>query len=124
MRIDASAGLFHPVPLYRALRHEIAPLLRTWPSVRIWHAGVAEGAEVYATVIVLREEGVLERATIWATDPEPQRVATARGASFPAAILATATRDYVASGGTQVLEEYCTLSGDRVEMRSILAERG
>src|SRR5262245_12044599 len=117
MRIDSSAGFFHPVPLYRALRHEIVPLLRTWPSVRVWHAGIAEGAEVYATVIVLREEGILDRTTIWATDPDPGRVASTRSASFPAAVLAHAGTDYAASGGTQVLEEYCTLSGDHVEMR-------
>jgi chemotaxis protein methyltransferase CheR len=123
MRHDSTAGLFHPVPLYRALRHEIAPMLRTWPSVRVWHAGLAEGSEVYATVIVLREEGVLDRTTIWATDPEPERVATARAAAFPVDILANAQRDYAASGGAQTLEEYCTYSGERVEMRSLLAER-
>lgn len=122
IRLDATAGFFHPVPLYRALRHEIVPLLRTWPSVRVWHAGIAEGAEVYATVIVLREEGLLDRSTIWATDPEPARVASTKNGSFPAAILASANTDYVASGGTQVLEEYCTLSGASVEMRAILAE--
>ncbi len=123
MRIDAAAGLFHPVPLYRALRHEVAPLLRTWPSVRVWHAGLAEGSEVYATVIVLREEGVLDRTTLWATDPDASRVAAARNGAFPAAVLASATTDYVASGGTQVLEEYCSLNAERVEMRSVLAER-
>jgi chemotaxis protein methyltransferase CheR len=122
MRIDSSAGFFHPVPLYRALRHEIVPLLRTWPSVRVWHAGIAEGAEVYATAIVFREEGILDRTTIWATDPDPDRVASTRGASFPSAVLAHADTDYAASGGTQVLEEYCTLSGEHVEMRSVLAE--
>lgn len=120
---DSVTGLFHAVPLYRALRHEVAPLLRTWPSVRVWHAGIAEGIEIYATAIVLREEGVLDRTTIWATDPDGQRVETARSGDFPAAVLAQANMDYVASGGTQVLEEYCTLKGDRVAMRSLLSDR-
>jgi chemotaxis protein methyltransferase CheR len=120
---DASVGLFHAVPLYRVLRHEVVPLLRTWPSVRIWHAGLDEGSEVYATAIVLREEGLLERATIWATDPDLARLERARAGNFSVKTLATAGLDYVASGGTQVLEEYCTRDGDRVQMRSLLAER-
>jgi len=91
--------------------------------VRVWHAGIADGIEVYATAIVLREEGVLDRTTIWATDPEPTRVESARSRDFPACILANANTGYVASGGTQVLEEYCTLKGDRVEMRALLGER-
>ena len=120
---DSVTGLFHAVPVYRALRHEVAPLLRTWPSVRVWHAGIAEGPEIYATAIVLREEGVLERTTIWATDPDKQRVDVARSGNFPAAALATASTDYAASGGSQVLAEYCTLQGDRIVMRSLLGER-
>jgi chemotaxis protein methyltransferase CheR len=122
-RVEPSAGLFQAVPLYRALRHEIVPLLRTWPSVKVWHAGIGGGEEVYATAIVLREERVLERATIWATDPEPARVAAARSGSFPSSVLANASADYVASGGTQVLAEYSTPRGEDVEMRSLLAER-
>jgi len=122
-RSDANAGLFHAVPLYRALRHEVVPLLRTWPSVKVWHAGIAEGVEVYATSIVLREEGVLERTTIWATDPEPERVLKARSGNFPAVALATAATDYAASGGKQVLDEYATVRGERLEMRKLLAER-
>jgi len=122
-RGESTSGLFEAVPLYRALRHEVAPLLRTWPSVKVWHAGIAEGIEVYATSIVLREEGVLDRSTIWATDPDPARVANARSGNFPAAVLATAGVNYAASGGTQVVEEYCTLHDDRIEMRSLLGER-
>ena len=118
-----ATGLFQEVPVYRALRHEVAPLLRTWPSVRIWHAGIGEGIEIYASAIVLREEGVYERTTIWATDPDAERVERARSGNFPAAVLATASTDYAASGGTQTIEEYATLLGDRVRMRSLLAER-
>jgi chemotaxis protein methyltransferase CheR len=122
-RSDESTRLFHAVPLYLALRHEVVPRLKTWPSVKVWHAGIADGSEVFATSIVLREEGVLDRTTIWATDPEPERVANARSGAFPSSVLAGADADYAASGGKQVLEEYATLRGDRVEMRELLAER-
>ena len=120
---EATHGLFHAVPLYRALRHEVVPLLRTWPSVRVWLAGIADGPDVYATAIVLREEGVLERTTLWATDPDPLRVALARGADFPSSVMTTAAVDYAASGGTSDLAEYCSPSGERVLMRSVLGER-
>jgi len=122
-RSEATSALFAEVPLYRALRNEVAPLLRTWPSVRVWHAGLAEGVEVYATAIVLREEGVLERATLWATDPDSLRVERARGANFAISVLVTATADYIASGGTSSLEEYYVPEGDRIVMRSALGDK-
>jgi chemotaxis protein methyltransferase CheR len=122
-RSETTQGLFHAVPLYRALRHEIAPLLRTWPSVRIWLAGIAEGTEAFSTAIVLREEGVLERTTIWVTDPDPARVAFARGGNFPSSVLATASVDYAASGGASSLDEYVSASEGRVVMRELLGER-
>jgi chemotaxis protein methyltransferase CheR len=123
LRVESTGRLFEGVPLYRALRHEVVPLLRTWPSVKVWHAGIAEGPEVYATAIVLREEGVLDRTTIWATDPEPERIASARSGTFPASALENASAGYLASGGTQALAEYATSRGENVEMRSLLAER-
>ena len=64
-----------------------------------------------------------ERLSRDVTDPDPARVAFARSGSFPVAVLATASIDYVASGGKSSLDEYVSTSDGRVGMRELLGER-
>ena len=44
------------------------PWLRTYPFIRIWHAGCATGEEVYSMAILLEEEGLYDRCRIYATE--------------------------------------------------------
>src|SRR4029077_17320648 len=55
--------MFRDSELIRCLRDEVIPLLRTYPSCRIWVAGCASGEEVYSVAVLLREEGLLGRST-------------------------------------------------------------
>ena len=100
-----------PVPLLgdrefcRALRRELVPRLRTYPSVRIWHAGCATGEDVYTTAVILREEGLLSRARIYATDVCEVLVDRARAGVFrcdPARL----EDDYRQGGGRARPDEY------------------
>ena len=43
-------------------------IVRNYPDIRIWHVGCATGEEVYSMAILLHEEGVYEKAKIYATD--------------------------------------------------------
>lgn len=121
----SAAGLFRDVAFYRTLREQLLPELRTWPSVRVWHAGIDSGEEVYATSIVLWEEGLARRTTLWATDPEPERVFRAERAEFPIAGFGERVAAYRASGGRSALEEYSSVKsgalvfGERVKERLV-----
>ena len=61
-------AMFRDPGFYQAFREKVVPLLRTYPFIRIWHAGCSTGEEVYSMAILLEEEGLLDRARIYATD--------------------------------------------------------
>jgi len=60
--------MFRDPDFYQAIRNEIILYLETYPFIKIWHAGCATGEEVYSLAILLKEEGLYDRATIFATD--------------------------------------------------------
>jgi chemotaxis protein methyltransferase CheR len=115
-------GPFADVGFARALRDELCPRLRTYPSVRIWHAGCATGEDVYTTAIVLREEGLLGRSRIYATEHGELLVARAQAGLSEAAWPAAGQR-YLEAGGKSALAEYYRAEHGRLVARDDLRER-
>src|SRR5919201_6393445 len=76
-------AMFRDPSFYLAFRQKIAPLLRTYPFTRIWVAGCSTGEEVYSLAILLAEEGLYERARIYATDINDTVLDQARAGVFP-----------------------------------------
>jgi len=70
--------MFRDPSYFRALREQVVPLLRTYPSLKIWVAGCSSGEEAYSLAILLREEGLLSRTLIYATDINPRTLQRAR----------------------------------------------
>src|SRR4051812_37634483 len=56
---------FRDPDFFRAFREKAIPLLRTYPQIRIWHAGCATGEEVYSMAILLEEEGLLSKSLLY-----------------------------------------------------------
>jgi chemotaxis protein methyltransferase CheR len=113
-------GMFRDPEVYRALRTRVVPLLRTWPYVRIWHAGCATGEEVYSLSILLREEGLLERCRIYATDLSDQLVEHARRGIYPLRDMREHTAAYHRSGGRSDFSSYYTADSQHAIMREEL----
>ncbi len=44
--------VFRDPSFFRAFRERVIPILRTYPLLKIWHAGCASGEEVYTTAIL------------------------------------------------------------------------
>ncbi|HVS01844.1 MAG TPA: protein-glutamate O-methyltransferase CheR [Thermoanaerobaculia bacterium] len=99
-------GMFRDAEVYRALRKQVVPALRTWPFLRIWVAGCATGEEVYSLAILLREEGLLERSRIYATDLSEDVLRQARRGIYPLAAMREYTRAYQLAGGEADFSSY------------------
>jgi chemotaxis protein methyltransferase CheR len=98
--------LFRDPFVYRSVRENVVPLLRTWPNFKVWHAGCATGEEVYSLAIVLKEEGVYDRAIIYATDVNDEALEKGRAGIYHVEKLQEATRDYQQAGGKASFSEY------------------
>ena len=60
--------MFRDPDFYRAVREQVVPLLKTYPFLKIWHAGCATREEVYSMALLMQVEDFVERARIYATD--------------------------------------------------------
>jgi chemotaxis protein methyltransferase CheR len=116
-------GMFHDPDFLLGLRQEVVPILRTHPSVRIWHAECGTGEAVYATAIVLLEEGLYDRTRIYATDGNEAALALARAGRYPAAQLERDEDGYRRAGGRSAFAEYYAVEGDTAVMRPLLQGR-
>jgi chemotaxis protein methyltransferase CheR len=112
--------MFRDPPFYRAFRQRVVPILRTYPLLRIWHGGCASGEEAYANAIMLEEEGLYERAQIYATDLNPQALEHAKLGVYSAEQLRAFKENYEKSGGTRDLSMYCTEAYEQVALKESL----
>jgi chemotaxis protein methyltransferase CheR len=113
-------SMFRNPEFFKTVRREVVPLLRTYPSVRIWHAGCASGEEVYSMAILLDEEGLLERTRIYATDMSEDALARARAGVFPLSTMQANTTAYQASGGHGPFSRFYAARGDTAAFASRL----
>ncbi len=112
--------MFRDPHVYRALLKHVIPLLRTYPSFKIWHAGCAEGQEVYSLAILLKEAGILERATIFATDINEEALNTAKNGIYPISEIQTVCNSYQVAGGQATFTNYCHAAYNAVTMSNEL----
>lgn len=94
--------MFRDPSHFLAIREEVVPLLRTYPSIKIWIAGCSTGEEVYSMAILLREEGLLDRTLIYATDINPRSLEKAKQGIFSLENVRTYTQNYQSAGGRQI----------------------
>lgn len=98
--------MFRDPLFYKALRKQIFPILKTFPFFKIWHAGCSTGEEVYSMAILLKEEGLYDRAQIYATDFNEVVLKKAKEGIIPIGNIKGFTRNYQECGGTQSFSDY------------------
>jgi chemotaxis protein methyltransferase CheR len=107
--------MFRDPTYFLALKNNVFPYLRTWPSVKLWVAGCSTGEEVYTISILLKESG-LTKYLLYATDINPMNLETARRGIYDADSIKKASQQYKLSGGTGSLSDYYHAAYDSVKM--------
>jgi chemotaxis protein methyltransferase CheR len=108
-------------PLFFAqFRETVVPLLRTYPSIRIWHAGCSTGEEVYSMAILLQEEGIYEKTKIYATDINLDVLKVAKSGIYPIDNMKKYTGNYIQSGGKEAFSDYYHVENNSVKFKSQL----
>lgn len=115
--------MFRDPIVYRAIREEVVPMLRTWPHIRVWQAGCATGEEVYSLAILLKEEELFDRATIYATDFNDSALEQAKAGIYSPERIREATRNYQNAGGLFSFGAYYHSRYEAVAMDSALKGR-
>lgn len=112
--------MFRDAGFYRSLRENVLPILKTYPFIKIWHAGCATGEEAYSMAIILQEEGLYDRTTIYATDFNQQALNRAKEGIFPNKMMKEYTSNYQLSGGKESFSDYYTSNYDNAIMNQSL----
>jgi chemotaxis protein methyltransferase CheR len=100
--------MFRDPGYFQAVRKHVVPVLKTYPSVKIWVAGCSSGEEVWSLAILLDEEDLLARTLIYATDINMDALRAAESGIYAVDRIAQFSRNYREGGGTRSLSDYYT----------------
>ena len=103
--------MFRDPTFFQSFRKNVIPFIRDYPDIRIWHVGCASGEEVYSMAILLHEEGVYEKAKIYATDINTKALEKAKKGAYSLAEMQLYTKNYFEAGGRRAFSEYYKVVG-------------
>jgi chemotaxis protein methyltransferase CheR len=115
-------SMFRDPKFFLIFRRKVVPLLRTYPFIRIWHAGCSTGEEVYSMAILLYEEGLYHRCRLYATDINEMVLRKAKTGIYPIELMQSYTQNYLQAGGKKSFSEYYTAAYNNAIFSSHLKE--
>jgi chemotaxis protein methyltransferase CheR len=115
--------MFRDPPFYQAIRKHVVPLLKTYPFIKVWHAGCATGEEVYSMALLLHEEGFLDRTRIYATDFNKHSLDAAAKGVYSAKQIAAYAANYQLAGGKGYFPAYYSDGYKLAKFKDFLKER-
>ena len=104
--------MFRDPGYFLSLRTHVIPVLRTYPSLKIWVAGCSTGEEAYSLAILLEEERLLDRTILYATDINVESLERAERGVYPIDRIAGFSASYQRAGGKGSLSDYYTAAYD------------
>lgn len=115
--------IFRDPLFYKSVREKVIPALKTFPFIKVWHAGCATGEEVYSMAIMLREEKFLNRSSIYATDFNKHSLDIAQKAVYSSDKLESYASNYRQAGGCGNFSDYYSSGYNLIKFKDYLKER-
>lgn len=115
--------MFRDPSFYRAIREYVIPVLKTYPFIKIWHAGCSTGEEVYSMAILLKEEGLYDKALLYATDFNEHVLHKAKEGIYPIDNIRKCEMNYLEAGGKSCFSDYYVTKYDSVIFHDYLKEK-
>ncbi|WP_411836982.1 CheR family methyltransferase [Paracoccus sp. ME4] len=115
--------MFRDPGYYLTLRREVIPHLRTFPSLKVWVAGCADGEELYSMAILFQEEGLFDRTLFYATEINRRALARAEVGVYDIDRLPVFSQNYQQAGGQGSLSDYYTAAYGRAAFNRALRGR-
>ena len=116
-------GMFRDPEFYSGFKQNILPTLRSYPFIKIWHAGCSTGQEVYSMAILLHEAGLLDRTTLYATDFNNQALQIAKDGIYPTEDIKEYTKNYNAAQCQGSFSDYYHADYGSVKIRDFLKSK-
>jgi len=113
-------SMFRDPEFFRSFRTDVIPWLRTYPFIRIWHAGCSTGEEVYSLCIVLEEEGIYDRCRVYATDISDMLLQRAKRGIYRLDAMRRYTSAYHRAGGRRDFSSYYTADSENAILHESL----
>ncbi|MCF7888648.1 MAG: protein-glutamate O-methyltransferase CheR [Victivallales bacterium] len=115
--------MFRDYQFFLSIRNNAVPHLKTYPHIKIWHAGCATGEEVYSMAIILEEENVLKRSTLYATDFNDTALKKAGYGVYDLANAQQYSSNYRKAGGKCTFADYYYTKNHYMIMENRLKKR-
>lgn len=114
--------MFRDPQFYKMIREKVLPIIASYPTIKIWHAGCSSGEEVFSMAVLLHEAGLLKRAKIYATDINPNNIEKAKKGILPLEVMKEYVGNYLNAGGESDFASYYTAMYDNAIIRKDLRE--
>jgi chemotaxis protein methyltransferase CheR len=99
--------MFRDPSFWRVMRDEIIPgILLNHKTFNIWHAGCSSGEEVLSMAILLKEMGIHNDVSLFATDLDVNILEKAKSATYPAKNMELNEKNYIRFEGKWSLRDY------------------
>lgn len=115
--------MFRDPEFYLSFRNNVVPTLSTYPFIKIWHAGCSTGEEVYSLAILLKEENLLDRCQIYATDFNRKVLDVAKNGIYPNHDLEKYAENYMKAGGKANFSDYFTTKYGSIKFDQSLSKK-
>jgi len=112
--------LFRDPGFFKAFRKQVIPFLKTHPYLRIWHAGCSTGEEVYSLAIILKEENLLDRTLLYATDLNQTALNCANYGEYSICDVSLLQEKYKQCGGKKNINNFIYQERNSVKIKENL----